>query len=99
MFVAMHTESGPCNTITFRLHALKMGNYYIASRRYGFYDLHVPREWDVHPACVGIMAFLAEKQDEALDIPLGDARIRLDPVLASDLFDCLFEYALRKNDE
>jgi len=89
MYVSMHPND--LNTV-FRLHALKMGDYYIGSENNGYYDFIVGKGWDPDPALSEIMTTLSEDEDRPIAIVLGHHRIRIDPVIGGELFCCLFAY-------
>ena len=94
MYVSMHPND--VNTV-FRLHALKLGDYYIGSKNYGYHDFIVPRGWNTNPACVEILKTLSEDQDRPISLVLGDKIISIDPVIGDELFDCLFAYTVIKD--
>ena len=89
MYVSMHPND--LNTV-FRLHTLKLGNYYIGSRRNGHYDFIVAKGWNPDPVLSEIMTTLDEDEDRPISIVLGDHRISIDPFIGCELFCCLFAY-------
>lgn len=96
MYVSMHPND--LNTV-FRLHALKMGDYYIGSRNNGHYDFIVGKEWDPDPVLSEIMTTLADDEDRPIAIVLGGHSISIDPTIGGDLFRCLFAYTTINEDQ
>ena len=94
MFVSMHTISEGGGNTVFKLHALRLGDYFVASINYATYDFTVSAEWDAHPACVAILETLSEDNEKPISISLGGERIGLDPVIAGELFDCLLAFTI-----
>lgn len=94
MYVSMHPND--LNTV-FRLRAMKLGDYYVGSKNFGSYEFTVPRGWNTHPACVEILKTLSEDQDRPIKLELGDKAIGIDPIIAGELFDCLFAYTIIKD--
>ena len=89
MYVSMHPND--LNTI-FRLHALKLGDYYIGSKNYGYHDFIVGKGWNPDSALSEIMTTLSEDEDRPIAVVLGDHTISIDPIIGCDLFRCLFAY-------
>ncbi len=94
MYVTFHPND---RYSVFRLHALKMGNYYLGSRNSKSYDFRVRNGWDAHPASVSILETLAGDRDRLIALSLGGEEIIIDLVLADELFDCLFAYMIMRD--
>ena len=97
MFISMHTNQTESGDTVFRVRALKLGDYYVGSENFGSYDFTVRQDWDPHPACVAILETLSKDNDRPIKVTLGEHTIRIDPVVADELFDCLFAFTIIKD--
>ena len=94
MYVSFHPND---RYSVFRLHALKMGNYYLGSKSGDSHDFRVKNGWNAHPACVSILETLAEDRERPIRLTLGGEEIVIDLVIADELFDCLFAYTIMRD--
>ena len=97
MYVSMHPDPERSGAMVFKLRALKLGDYYVGSKNFSTYEFYVPSGWDPHPVCVSILETVTEDDEKPISIWLGSERIRIDPIMAGELFDCLFAFTIIKD--